>query len=96
MNAALCYEDAGMSGLDDTPAVKRAELRSDVALMRELGVLQWKDIVLGSDPVATENTTQPSRSPEELQRELVANRRRIALASSGGPVKLGGRDYQGR
>lgn len=79
--------------LDSTsPEEARRELRADVAAMRELHVLQWKDIVLApSAMVSVEETTQRSTDPETVEAEERAQRRRISLASSGGPVKaLGG------
>lgn len=41
---------------------RRAQLKADVALMRELGVAKWGEIVLGPAP----GTAPKERTPEEL------------------------------
>lgn len=75
---------------EDTDSERRARLKADVALMRELGVSQWGNIVLGNPPPpATEprtESTQPRLSPEEQAKRDEEHRRRLCLASSGGPV----------
>ncbi len=45
----------------------REELQADVAMMRELGVVEWKGIRLGAAPVQT--SPPRVRTPEELQAE---------------------------
>ncbi len=81
----------GMSDLDaSTPSDSRNELRQDVALMRELGVSEWKTIKLGTKPVDTTSTnedTQPSRTPEEMHAQLRDARRRNARGMLSGPMK---------
>lgn len=68
------------------PNDNREALRADVAVMRELGVLEWNGIKLGPEPLpATE--TQPRFSLEEQERHNRVERMRVAMASSGGPVK---------
>lgn len=80
---------------EDSASERRARLRHDVALMRELGVTRWGDIELGPAPAprveAKDPPTQPRLSPEQQEIRERQERRRIALAASGGPVMLGER-----
>jgi len=77
-----------------TPAERREGLRADVAVMRELGVSHWRDIVLG--PVVTQDsdsTTQRRLAPDQAAAMERDARRRIALAASGAPVKRPGEEH---
>jgi hypothetical protein len=48
------------------PERERAELREDVKLMRELGILRWKGIIIGPEPSAkSEVKPEPQLSDEE-------------------------------
>lgn len=88
--------------LASTPNAQRSELRADVAVMIELGVIEWKDIKLhegafharNSPPV--EESTQRSRSPEEIAKQLRFEREQLMSRAVGGPVKRGGFDEQKR
>jgi hypothetical protein len=51
-------------------ASKRQELRADVALMRELGVAKWGEIVLGPAPGAPHREL----TPEEIRERIEARR----------------------
>lgn len=55
--------------------------------MRELGVSHWRDIALGAAPVTHPTTTQQSISPEQARAKELAERQRVAMAASGGPVR---------
>ena len=67
---------------------RRTELRADVAMMRELGVARWGDIVLGppAGVVARELT------PEELRERIDAQRQAqqdVLFAASGIRPRVG-------
>jgi hypothetical protein len=51
----------------------REELRQDVALMRELGVIRWKNILLG--PPVQSSLNEPPKTPEELKAQAREERR---------------------
>ena len=72
----------------------RAQLRLDVELMRELGVAEWREIKLGPAPEQhdEERSTQQRFTADELEKRARDERRRISMASSGGPVKRVGGD----
>ena len=63
----------------------RKEFRADVAVMREVGSTKWKDIELGPKPLPAETSSRSGPTPEEQRRLDDTERRRIALAASGGP-----------
>lgn len=82
----------GLSELDaDLPADRRAELRLDVSVMRELGVLRWGDIVLGVEPY---DPTTPSPAPQLPTTQPSSSVYPFARRASGGPVKSLGRPNQ--
>jgi hypothetical protein len=66
------------------------DLRARVAVMRELGVESWADIVLGPLPSAPggkdDDETQRSDRLELLSKE---RDRRIRFGASGGPRRIG-------
>lgn len=47
------------------PEREREELREDVKLMRELGVLRWHGILLGPEPSKAEVKPEPTLTDEE-------------------------------
>ncbi len=62
----------------------RKDLHADVALMRRLGVVEWKGIKLGPAP-STEPPPRPVRSPDALAEELQKRREerhRVQFAAS--------------
>lgn len=67
-----------------------ADFEERVALMRRLGVTKWGDIELGPVPLSTEarddDETQRSMTPTVTEMQRRQERRRLALAASGGPV----------
>lgn len=60
-------------GGSQTAAERRVELRQDVALMRELGVIKWGDVLLGPAPLPALKVEPPT--PEEEKRASLAARR---------------------
>jgi hypothetical protein len=76
---------------DDTVSnalTRYAQLRTDVAIMRELGVLEWDGIKLGPLPQpSTQESTQRqqhSTTPEEEERRARMRRRALGLAAASG------------
>ncbi len=70
------------------------ELAAIVAEMRRLGVTRWRDIELGPEPpseAATPDEIQRNVTPEMTEQQRREERRRVALMSSGGPVRAVGR-----
>jgi hypothetical protein len=66
-----------------------ADLECRVAKMRALGVTRWGDIELGPVPLsdaASDDRDQRTLTADELTRRAREERRRVAMASSGGPV----------
>jgi hypothetical protein len=66
-----------------------ASLEAKVGAMRRLGVTKWGDIELGPAPLSDADDDIPAQrvdaaKAEQERRDRV---RRIALASSGGPLK---------
>ncbi len=47
---------------------QRLRLREDVALMREIGVLEWKDIKLGAPPAPPKREESEEDARERLMR----------------------------
>jgi len=79
---------------------KRAELRLDVALMRELGVAKWGEIIIGPPPASLEKrelTAEEIKARAEAKKEAEHN---ILFAASGTRPRLGGpvraSDFRGR
>lgn len=60
----------------------REQLRADVALMRELGVLRWGEIVLGPSPLPA-SAPREVVSPEEQAKRKAAEAKRVLFAASG-------------
>lgn len=85
-----------MSSLDDSLASdtadeRRENLRRDVEAMVSLRVSKWNGIELHASAFTpappAENTTQQRLSPEAAEMMQREERRRISMASSGGPVR---------
>lgn len=60
-----------------------------VPVMRRRGVLEFKGTVLGPEPpstAASDESTQRTFTAEGAEKHARAERRRVTLASSGGPV----------
>lgn len=66
----------------------RDELRADVALMRELGVARWGEIVLGPSPTVMPLTRSRSEVEEaaRVQREAERRHETLFAASSVRPI----------
>ncbi len=67
-----------------------ADLEARVRKMRDLGVTRWGDIELGPAPTSdVESDDNMAQQPTAAQLEQRAReeRRRVALASSGGPLR---------
>lgn len=57
--------------MSDTGNRRRAQLKLDVALMRELGVERWGEIALGSAPVTvTKRETTKEEDEERIEAEV--------------------------
>lgn len=76
---ALLSDDEETSSLAE---IRRANLRADVAVMRELGVSGWGDITLGLAPEAAPaapRERRPLTKEEVAARALAARRARYKL-----------------
>jgi len=85
-----------MSSLDDslepdTADTAREALRRDVEAMVSLRVLRWNGIELHESALitsaTTEDTTQQRFSPDQIVERDRAERARVTMAASGGPVR---------
>lgn len=63
------------------------DLEARVAKMRELGVTKWGDIELGPPPASAETGEIESVSLADMERKAREERRRVAIAASGGPTR---------
>ena len=79
-------------GTDTDAAIE--DFRARCRAMRAEGATQWDGITLGPVPYsasASDDSTQRTLTADELERRAREERRRIASASSGGPVPRVGR-----
>lgn len=89
LNPGYDHTEALANALRMEAASKREQLAADVAMMRDLGVLEWGDIKLGPVPNSgpAEDETQRSLKLEKQEQE---RRTRLRFAASGGPRSVGG------